>query len=139
MNGLVPDDRQKARQLDAKAYLYDIENGILYHFYSTRSRYLPKDQSGVIKQLAIPKVLRKEVLDAYHDNMVGCHQGQERTYEVIRQKYYWPNLYTVISTYIKSWIVCQQSRRNTHSHHVPLQPMPIGNTMTELNCVPTSI
>ncbi|CAG2216731.1 unnamed protein product [Mytilus edulis] len=54
---------------------------------------LPKGQN-MVKQLAIPRTLRKEVLEAFHDNIVGCHQGEERTYEAVRQRYYWPNMWT---------------------------------------------
>ncbi|VDI68987.1 Hypothetical predicted protein [Mytilus galloprovincialis] len=39
----------------------------------------------MVKQLAIPRTLRKEVLEAFHDNIVGCHQGEERTYEALRR------------------------------------------------------
>ncbi|CAG2250991.1 unnamed protein product [Mytilus edulis] len=124
LDGQVPEERQKARQLDAKAFHYEIDNGILYHFFNARSRSLPKGQN-MVKQLAIPRTLRKEVLEAFHDNIVGCHQGEERTYEAVRQRYYWPNMYTDIKTYIKTCEICQRSKRNTHSHPLPLKPMPI--------------
>ncbi|CAG2241728.1 HACE1 [Mytilus edulis] len=124
LDGQVPQERQKARQLDAKAFHYEIDNGILYHFFNARSRSLPKGQN-MVKQLAIPRTLRKEVLEAFHDNIVGCHQGEERTYEAVRQRYYWPNMYTDIKTYIKTCEICQRSKRDTHSHPVPLKPMPI--------------
>ncbi|CAC5358197.1 unnamed protein product [Mytilus coruscus] len=63
LNGQVPQERQKARQLDAKAFHYEIDNGILYHFFNARSRSLPKGQN-MVKQLAIPRTLLKEVLEA---------------------------------------------------------------------------
>ena len=97
--------REKARQLDAKAYHYEIEDEVLYHFYNARNRNLPKGQR-IIKQLAIPVPLRKEVLEAYHDSITGCHQGQERTYDAIRQKYYWPSMYSDITTYVKTCELC---------------------------------
>ncbi|CAG2216741.1 unnamed protein product [Mytilus edulis] len=50
---------------------------------------------------------------------------EERTYEAVRQRYYWPNMYTDIKTYIKTCEICQRSKRNTHSHPLPLKPMPI--------------
>ncbi|CAC5426085.1 unnamed protein product [Mytilus coruscus] len=34
-------------------------------------------------------------------------------------------MYTDIKTYIKTCEICQRSKRDTHSHPVPLKPMPI--------------
>ncbi|CAC5426084.1 unnamed protein product [Mytilus coruscus] len=115
---------------DRKLENYQIDNGILYHFFNARSRSLPKGQN-MVKQLAIPRTLRKEVLEAFHDNIVGCHQGEERTYEAVRQRYYWPNMYTDIKTYIKTCEICQRSKRDTRSHSVPLKPMPIEKVFSK--------
>ncbi|CAC5418931.1 unnamed protein product [Mytilus coruscus] len=58
---LVPDDAQKERFLVAKAYLYEIIEGILYHMVSENSRKLPPG-NNFLKQLCI-------LLDAEEQNV----------------------------------------------------------------------
>ena len=42
--GEVPDDAKQARTLVAEASQYEVINGLLYHFYSPRSRGLTKEE-----------------------------------------------------------------------------------------------
>ncbi|VDH94009.1 protein SFI1, partial [Mytilus galloprovincialis] len=61
LKGLVPDEVQKARSLVAKAYHYEIIEGILYHMVSENSRKLPPGHN-FIKQLCVPAVRRHDVM-----------------------------------------------------------------------------
>ena len=123
--GEVPDDAKQARTLVAEASQYEVINGLLYHFYSPRSRGLPKVERFV-KQLALPKVLRDDILRSYHDSLAGGgHQGHERTFAAIRLKYYWPKMYDEIGKYVQSCLLCQQVKRPVHAKPPPLQPLPV--------------
>ena len=105
--GEVPDDAKQARTLVAEASQYEVINGLLYHFYSPRSRGLPKEERFV-KQLALPKVLRDDILRSYHDSLAGGgHQGHERTFAAIRLKYSWQKMYDKIGKYVQSCLLCQ--------------------------------
>ena len=125
--GEVPDDAKQARTLVAEASQYEVINGLLYHFYSPRSRGLPKEERFV-KQLALPKVLRDDILRSYHDSLAGGgHQGHERTFAAIRLKYYWPKMYDEIGKYVQSFLLCQQVKRPVHAKPPPLQPLPVAD------------
>ena len=125
--GEVPDDAKQARTLVAEASQYEVINGLLYHFYSPRSRGLPKEERFV-KQLALPKVLRDDILRSYHDSLAGGgHQGHERTFAAIRLKYYWPKMYDEIGKYVQSCLLCQQVKRPVHAKPPPLQPLPVAD------------
>ena len=56
-------------------------------------------------RLFIPKHLRVFVVKQYHDQ--NGHMGVQKTLDSIRQKYYWPNLFKEINTYVSECIICQ--------------------------------
>ena len=125
--GEVPDDEKQARTLVAEASQFEVINGLLYHFYSPRSRGLPNEERFV-KQLALPKVMRDDILRSYHDSLAGGgHQGHERTFAAIRLKYYWPKMYDEIGKYVQSCLLCQQVKRPVHAKPPPLQPLPVAD------------
>ena len=123
----LPDDGKQAKCIVAESDQYIIEDNILYHLYTPRSRSISKENS-VVKQLAIPSSLRDEVLKSYHDALVGGgHQGFDRTYASIRAKYYWPRMYRDILAYVKSCQICQFSKTPRNSKKAPLKAMPIND------------
>ena len=142
-NRQVPEDPQLARTVVAESYNYEIEDGILKHFYSKRSRQVPVEER-LVKQTAVPKCLRDELLKSYHDCLAGGgHQGFERTYAALRNKYYWPSMYDNIRQYVKTCEVCQQSKRAFNAKPPPLQPQPVDDVfgkwqMDILSGVPTT-
>ena len=107
----VPDDEKQARTLVAEASQFEIQNGLLYHFYISRG--LPREER-LVKQLAVPKIMRDDILRSYHDSLAGGgHQGHERTFAAIRLKYYCmsrkDSLFGHISSVNKSNDQCMQN------------------------------
>ena len=83
-------------------------------------------EERLVKQTAIPRRLRDELLKSYHDCIAGGgHQGFERTYAALRNKYYWPSMYENIQQYVKTCEVCQQSKRAFNAKPPPLHPQPV--------------
>lgn len=120
--GQVPVDPAKARTIVTESYNYEVEDGILKHFYSKRCKKVPQDER-LVKQIAVPKVLRDYLLKSYHDCIAGGgHQGFERTYAALRNKYFWPSMYSDINTYVKTCETCQQPKRALNARPPPLQP-----------------
>ena len=73
-------------------------------------------------RLVIPKHLISRVIQQYHDH--NGHMGIHKTYATISQKYYWPNSYRDMVTYINGCIPCQQ--RNLQAKQVPMQEMTLA-------------
>ncbi|KAK3100349.1 hypothetical protein FSP39_018534 [Pinctada imbricata] len=122
--GELPDNHKHANTVYIQSQHYHISNGLLYHLHQDRGKGLPPERS-LIRQLAVPKSLRKDVLDAYHDCIAGGgHQGFDRTLASIKAKYYWPRMYTDIEEYIRTCETCQQSKRPIHNRPAPLTPIP---------------
>ena len=120
--GKLPDDDKLARQVTIESNDYIVDNDILYHLYYPRGKGHRVDR--MVKQLVIPLSLRNDILLAYHDALTGGHQGIERTYQSIRQTYFWTTMYKDIHYYVKSCLSCQKSNCLIHKNKAPLTPVP---------------
>ena len=126
-SGIAPDEPRKAAKIVAEAEQYVLENDVLYHIYTPRTKKLAKSDR-CIKQLALPTQYRSEALAAYHDSLLGGgHQGVDRTYLSLRQRFFWPRLYSATEEYVRSCDDCQKSKRFYHHHPAPLQPLPVAD------------
>ena len=83
-----------------------LENGILYKETEPDRPYNPD------RLLVIPKSLRKGLLYQTHDAPLSAHLGIARTYEKIKSKYFWPNLYTIVKDYVTSCKTCSKRKRD---------------------------
>ena len=63
-------------------------------------------------QLVVPELLIKSVISLYHDSSLGGHSGIQNTMDCIQEQYYFPNMSTTVTNYIRSCHECQ-SRKNT--------------------------
>ena len=96
----------------AESEHYDIVDGILYHWFQRRVRKVDENLRFV-KQIALPRVLRKDALRSYHDGIAGGgHLGVEKVKTTLYQKYYWPGMHRDIVAYIKSCDRCQRAKRD---------------------------
>src|SRR6266511_2123677 len=99
------------KKQQARASHYELRNNKLY---------LKEGQ-----QLAIPKdkELRTRLLQEYHDIPIVGHLGIDKTYEAIRQDYFWPKMNKDVKKYV---IGCDSCQRNKSSNQQPaglLQPL----------------
>ena len=101
---------KEARKIVAESYQYEIgPQGLLFHLYTPRTRGVPK-QEKILIQLAVPKLMRDEILRSFHDSVAGGeHQRFERTYAALRLKYFWPTMWEDTRRYVQSCEACQQS------------------------------
>jgi RNase H-like domain found in reverse transcriptase/Reverse transcriptase (RNA-dependent DNA polymerase)/Integrase zinc binding domain/Chromo (CHRromatin Organisation MOdifier) domain/Retroviral aspartyl protease len=60
-----------------------------------------------------------------HDVVVGGHVGLNKTYEILKRKFYWPRMQANIQKYISSCQKCQENKSVNSSPIGLLQPLPI--------------
>ena len=65
-------------------------------------------------------ILRRTITQAYHDTATAGHPGQFKTGELISRDFYWPGLYSFVSSYVRGCSQCQQFKVNTHPTAPPL-------------------
>ena len=94
-------------QLDHK--LWDDHDGLLTYDFRI---YIPSNL-----------LLRRTIVQAYHDTAMAGHPGQFKTGELISCNFYWPGLYSFILSYVRGCSRCQQFKVNTYPTAPPLQPI----------------
>ena len=114
----LPSDDKKARALVLQAPDYSLHEGVLYHHHYIRGKGPKAD--CLCQQIVVPKALRDDVLRSYHDSPLGGHQGEDRTFNGIRMKYFWKIMSNDIITYVKTCQQCQQAKRNFRGKNAPL-------------------
>jgi hypothetical protein len=72
--------------------------------------------------------LRRGVISLFHDHKASGHPGITKTLQLITPYYWWPNMKTFVTEYIKGCAICQMSKINRNPAHPPLFPIsPIEN------------
>ena len=79
-------------------------------------------------QLYIPaSTLRAELLHDAHDSIISGHFGEAKTYNRLREHYYWPRMKCIIKDYIKTCDACQRNKATNQKPIGLLKPLPIPN------------
>ena len=127
--GELPDDNKKAKTIVLEKDLYRFgSNGELIHQYWPRTKGVPRAEV-MIEQVVLPKMLRQEALQAYHDCQAGGgHKGFRRTYAALQQKYYWDGMYNQVYNWVISCDECQRAKKPRNRHPAPLMPLPVADT-----------
>ena len=88
-------------------------------FYKGKN-YIPNDQE-----------LWRDIIKMFHDHETAGHPGELETYNLVRQYYWWPGLWTFVKTYVQGCRICQQFKINRSSSYPTYQPIE-GAKMTHL-------
>ena len=124
MTGIVPPGIQFTKAQLASMDQFQIKDGVLVHLFQPRARNIHQ-YHPIITQICVPKKLRGRILSQYHDSIIsGGHQAFDRTFQAIRQKYFWKNYYRDIYEYQKSCMQCQRAS-NRKPAKAPLKPLSI--------------
>jgi len=60
-----------------------------------------------------------------HDAKVAGHFGREKTLELMKRDYYWPNMEDWVRNYIRSCEACQRNKTIRHKKYGKLVPLPV--------------
>ena len=77
------------------------------------------DDSGLLRcdgRIYVPNAgdLRVRVLRATHDHPTAGHFGQNKTLELLRRSYTWPNVRTMVTEYVRSCTSCARNKAPRH-------------------------
>ncbi|PKI73202.1 hypothetical protein CRG98_006400 [Punica granatum] len=67
--------------------------------------------------------LRRETLRECHDSKWAGHLGIHRTLVLVEERYYWPQLWDNVETFMKTCLVCQQDKRERKLPAGLLEPL----------------
>lgn len=87
------------------------------------------DPQGILRRAGkvwIPsdQALRHAVLSKNHDDPLGGHYGVDKTIELLKQKYHWPQLRKDVHQYVSKCATCQLNKIRRHKPWGLLEPIP---------------
>ena len=88
------------------------------------------DRDGVVwcrGKLYLPERggCRLEAMKRHHDDPLAGHFGHVRTLELIKRKYYWPQMAKDVRDYVVTCTACQRIKPARHKPHGELQSLPL--------------
>jgi len=95
-----------------------------------------QDEKGALRfkgRLYIPdeQSLRQELMSQNHDSRLSGHFRTARTLELIGRYYYWPDVSSDVSKYMKTYMICQRANAPRHLPYGQLSSLPIPSTVFE--------
>ncbi|GFV45374.1 retrovirus-related Pol polyprotein from transposon opus [Trichonephila clavipes] len=94
---------------------YVIENDILYH-----EELLGGNR---IKQLVIPEMRKRKILEIAHESVFGAHLGAHKTIQRIKFSFYWPGMIKEIKAYCSSCHGFQLRKVIRSVDKIPITPV----------------
>ncbi|KAJ7961417.1 Retrotransposon protein, putative, Ty3-gypsy subclass [Quillaja saponaria] len=78
-------------------------------------------------RLFVPKAgdLRRTLMKECHDTLWAGHPGWQRTYALLKQGYYWPQMREDAVNYSKTCLICQQDKVERKKIAGLLEPLPV--------------
>ena len=73
----------------------------------------------------MPASLRFEILSNVHDHVSGAHFGVHKTFDKIKQRYWWKGMYKDVEHWCKSCTECSMRKSPRNSKKAPLLPIPV--------------
>lgn len=71
------------------------------------------------------KDLRLRILQYKHDHVLSGHFGQNKTLQLVRREYVWPNLRTFVNDFCNSCTSCKRSKAPRHKPYGLLKQLPV--------------
>ena len=90
--------------------------------YSLINQQLRKNERMVVGSSVM---LRKEILQLWHDSVTGGHSGIDHTYRKVAALFYWRGMKEEVENYVKKCDVCQKSKYDHSASPGLLQPLQI--------------
>ena len=100
------------------------------------------DEEGILRNLAkkdghtrlvVPKNLVEEVLSMCHDLPVMGHQGMDRTYGRVKEKYYWYQMNQSTRQFISSCSTCNKHKKANRKAKCPMTKYHAGAPMERVH------
>ena len=83
---------------------WKVEDGMLY-------RHKPNMiTDDIVPDLVLPKELRQRVIEESHTAPQAGHLGNEKTYQRVALRYYWPGIFVDVVDFVKTCSPCQKSK-----------------------------
>jgi dUTPase len=126
----LPSSIKSARKLIAQSELYTIsDKGVLYYIGERNRRKLTEQSKW---RLVIPEALKLELIRVHHSIPSAAHFGGKRTYDAIRDNYFWEGMFQDIEKFVKACPDCLSRKSPSRKIRAPMIPIPVFNKPFEI-------
>ena len=113
----LPQTRSRAAFVKTSSHMYKIDDrGILRRLYTLKKGSMDDSPPAVL-----PAALYDEVLKHFHDEKHSGHRKFEKLLELMRERYYFPNMASIVKQYCDLCPICQQTTIRK-KRKAPLKP-----------------
>ena len=121
----------------AEAANYVVVNQLLFKIEKVKQGQIYES----IPLLVIPEKFEYNIFHMYHTSLLSMHQGLWKTFLTIRNRYYIPNLFVKLRTFIQACHLCQQSKPKQkqgtpHYGYVPKDYTPLEHLALDIKYMP---
>ena len=97
-------------------------DGLLYHLDRSQKR----NARDSFSQLVVPQSMKYEILSNVHNHVAGAHFGVHKTFQKLKQRYWWPSMFKDVEHWCKSCVYCamkshQGTPKEPHLYHCLLK------------------
>ena len=103
-----------------------IFHGVLYRLWETPSG------DATVRQLVLPKSLRREVLQELHNAPTSGHLGMAKTLSRVRERFYWLQCRRDVQEWCRSCDLCAQKRGPQRKPKAPLRTYNVGSPLERI-------
>ncbi len=120
MNGSLPEDQKKARELALTRTQYKVVDGVLYHVQLDKTlRVIP------------PLGVRDKLFHEVHDRTFGAHLKDAKVHSELAKHYWWPGMRADIIHWCRACLTCV-TRQAGRLVKPPLTPIPVSGPFDRL-------
>ena len=127
---VLPSNQTEARVIILLSrFMWVDDDGVLKHIWQPQIKRAVKN----VEQIVVPQEKILEVLKRFHDDT--GHVGFTRTFNALRERYFWPNYYAITKKYVSSCNLCQSKkimRGKKQGVLMPTLPAQVGTPFKRL-------
>ncbi len=94
--------------------LYQFKNGLLCKLFGDHFCHVIPDPKSSTVQV---------ILSDLHASGLGGHVGRKKLLAMVKQRFYWQNMYGSVDSFVRKWSVCSQNKTSTVKPQGKFQPL----------------
>ena len=126
---MVPDDTMDMKVLDR--ITLDSRGLMVIMFNGGRRKKSAAFGVKSINRIVIPPGIRKQAMKICHSSGFGGHMGVERTWQRVRNSFYWKGMKDDVAVFVKECEQCGVNKHSAHANVAPFQMTDIPNRAVE--------
>ena len=133
----LPGNANTQKKIAGEAANYVVSNQLLFKIEKVKQGKTYES----IPLLVIPEKFEYNIFHMYHTSLLSMHQGLWKTFLTIQNRYYIPNLFVKLCTFIQACHLCQwskpcQKQGTPHYGYVPKDYTPLEHLAVDIKYMP---